>query len=94
MDKPDYQQKAREIIEQRLEKAANLSQSELYQLNLALPAEYKYRSIKEIQTIMVKGAFDALGFSVDLGLFDKNEATNFWQQLHSKFSRLWPEPPK
>jgi hypothetical protein len=84
-------QKARELIEGRLQRAANLGEAELYEMNLALPPDYKYLSIQEVQTVMVKGAFDALGFSVELGLFEKREATSFWQQLHSKYSTLWPD---
>lgn len=91
MEQANIKQKAREIIEARLEKAANLSDLDLYQMNLSLPPDFKYRSIREVQTVMVKGAFDALGFSVELGLFEKREATDYWQQLHSKYSRLWPE---
>ncbi len=87
----EFKQKACEIIEGRLEKASNLGDLDLYQMNLTLPEEFKYRSIKEVQTIMVKGAFDALAFSVDLGLFDKNEATGYWQKLHSRFKKLWPD---
>ncbi len=87
----DFKQKAREIVEVRLEKAASLSDLDLYQMNLSLPPDYKYQSIREVQTIMVKGAFDALGFSVELGLFDKLEATEYWRQLHSKYRNLWPD---
>jgi len=90
MSQENLKQKAQEIIEGRLERAANLADIDLYQMNLSLPSDYKYQSIREIQTIMVKGAFDALGFSVELGLFDKLEATDYWQQLHSKYGKLWP----
>lgn len=87
----DLRQKAREMVEGRLAKAANLTEADLFQMNLTLPPDYKYQSIREIQTVMVKGAFDALGFSVELGLLDKQEATAFWQQLHSQYRSLWPE---
>ena len=94
MNEQDFRQKAREIIEARLSKAAGLSDIDLYQMNLSLPPDYKYQSIREVQTVMVKGALDALGFSVELGLFDKQEATAYWQQLHSKYSKLWPDAPQ
>ncbi len=90
METQDYKQKAREIVENRLKKAESMTEADLYQMNLQLPPEHKYRSIREVQTIMVKGAFDALGFSVELGLLDKREATDYWQELHSKYRQLWP----
>jgi uncharacterized protein YlaN (UPF0358 family) len=90
MSREEFKQKAIEIIEGRFERAANLDETDLYQLNLPLPTDMKYQSISEVQRVMVKGAFDVLGFSVELGLFDKQEATAYWQQLHSRYSKLWP----
>jgi hypothetical protein len=87
----DLSLKARQIIHSRLERAARLTEADLFLMNLNLPSEFKYRSVKEVQTIMVKGAFDALAFSVDLGLFTKAEATDYWQELHGQFSQLWPD---
>jgi uncharacterized protein YlaN (UPF0358 family) len=93
MENEDYRAKARELITARLERAAHLIEADLFTMNLNLPADYKYRSIREVQTVMVKGAFDALAFSVELGLFTKQEATGFWQELHRQFGQLWPEGP-
>lgn len=87
----DYSDKARRLIVARLDRAARLTEADLFTMNLNLPADYKYRSVREVQTIMVKGAFDALAFAVELGLFTKQEATNFWQELHTQFGQLWPD---
>jgi hypothetical protein len=91
MEIEDYSVKARHLITARLDRAARLTEADLFTMNLNLPPDYKYRSIKEVQTIMVKGAFDALAFSVELGLFTKQDATAFWQELHRQFGQLWPE---
>jgi uncharacterized protein YlaN (UPF0358 family) len=91
MDETDYSAKARNLITARLDRAARLTEADLFTMNLNLPPAYKYQSIREVQTIMVKGAFDALSFSVELGLFTKPEATAFWQELHRRFGQLWPE---
>ncbi|MDB5079555.1 MAG: hypothetical protein JWP00_1479 [Chloroflexi bacterium] len=82
--------KARKIITGRLERAARLKEADLFLMNLSLPQEFKYRSVSEVQTVMVKGAFDALAFSVELGLFTKQEATEYWKELHDQFSQIWP----
>jgi uncharacterized protein YlaN (UPF0358 family) len=84
-----YRQQAKTIVRERLERANNFSEQDLYQSNLSLPPEFKYQSIREMQTVLVKGAFDALGFSVELGLLDKKEATDYWQLLHKEFAHLW-----
>ena len=90
MDHSELSIKARELIAARLERAAGLLDSDLFVLNLNLPDAYKYGSIQEVQTVMVKGAFDALAFTVELGLMTKPEATDYWQELHGRYSRLWP----
>lgn len=91
MENEDYSAKARNLITARLDRATQLIEGDLFTMNLNLPADYKYRSIREVQTIMVKGAFDALAFAVELGLFTKQDATAFWQELHQQFGKLWPE---
>ena len=91
MNEIELSLKARQLIMARLERADKLLESDLFVMNLNLPADYKYRSIREVQTVMVKGAFDALAFTVELGLLTKQEATDYWQELHGRFSRLWPE---
>ncbi len=93
MSEAELRQKAVAIIENRLTRAAALSEADLFQLNLNLPPDYKYQSIREVQTVMVKGAFDALGFTVELGLMTKQEATDYWKQLHDRFGQLWPGSP-
>lgn len=93
METENYSAKARQIVTARLERADRLTEADLFTMNLNLPPAYKYRSIREVQTVMVKGAFDALAFSVELGLFTKAEATEFWQELHRRFGQLWPEGP-
>lgn len=84
-----YRHQAKKIVRERLERANNFNDQELYQANLSLPQEFKYQSIREMQTVLVKGAFDALGFSVELGLLDKSEATDHWQALSQEFGHLW-----
>jgi uncharacterized protein YlaN (UPF0358 family) len=84
-----YHNLAKKIVRERLERANKFDEQELYQANLALPQEFKYQSIREMQTVLVKGAFDALGFSVELGLLDKKEATDYWQALSQEFGHLW-----
>jgi hypothetical protein len=84
-----YRAQVKKIVRERLERAASFSEQDLYQTNLALPPEFKYQSIREMQTVLLKGAFDALGFSVELGLLDKSEATNYWETLHKEFPQLW-----
>jgi hypothetical protein len=91
MEIEDLSLKARKIITSRMDRAARLNDADLFAMNLNLPSDYKYRSIREVQTVMVKGAFDALAFSVELGLFTKQEATDYWKELHQQFSQLWPE---
>jgi hypothetical protein len=86
----NLKQKAQELIEEKLRRAAEITYSDLMSINMNLPTEYQYNSIREIQTVMVKGAFDALGFSVELELFTNDEATDFWKVLHERYSQLWP----
>jgi hypothetical protein len=91
MNEENLKEKAKYIIEDRLEHASRVTYAEMVSMNLNLPPEYQYRSVREIQTIMVKGAFDALGFSVELGLFGKDEAADFWNDLRERYKQLWPE---
>ncbi len=88
----ELSQKARDLIAARLERAVKLNDADLFAMNLNLPLQYKYGTIREVQTVMVKGAFDALAFTVELGLLQKEEATGYWKELHQQFSSLWPEP--
>lgn len=85
--------KARELIAGRLERAANLTDADLFAMNLKLPPQLKYQSVREVQTIMVKGAFDALAFTTELGLLNQQEATDYWKELHRRYSQLWPTDP-
>ncbi len=91
METQDLSLKARRIITGRLDRAAGLKEADLFVMNLNLPSDFKYHSIREVQTVMVKGAFDAVAFSVELGLFTKQEATDYWKELHQQFGQLWPE---
>lgn len=91
METENYAAKARQVIFDRLDRANRLQEADLFVMNLNLPPDYKYRSIREVQTVMVKGAYDALAFSVELGLFTKQDATDYWKELHQQFGKLWPE---
>jgi uncharacterized protein YlaN (UPF0358 family) len=91
MTQEEIKTKALEIIEGRLEKANNLTDRDLFSMNLTLPPQYKYQTIREVQVVMVKGAFDALGFTVELGLLDNQAAADYWKELHRRYSKLWPE---
>ncbi len=91
MTHQELSQKARQLIADRLQRASLLQEADLFTLNLNLPDDFKYHSIREVQTVMVKGAYDALAFSVELGLLIQPEATAYWQELHSRFSQLWPD---
>ncbi len=91
MSEESLETKARELIAGRLERAAKLNEADLFAMNLNLPQAYKYQNLREVQTVMVKGAFDALSFSVELGLFSKQEATDYWKELHTRFGQLWPD---
>jgi uncharacterized protein YlaN (UPF0358 family) len=84
--------KALEIINGRLEKAANMTEADLFEKNLRLPADMKYGSVREIQTVLLKGAFDALAFTVELGLISQEEATGHWRDWHRKYPQLWNNP--
>lgn len=90
METDYYVAKARQVIFDRLDRANRLQDADLFVMNLNLPPDYKYRSIREVQTVMVKGAYDALAFSVELGLFTKQDATDYWKELHQQFGKLWP----
>ncbi len=83
--------KAKNLIEGKLKKAAEMTHAELVSMNLNLPPAYQYQSIREVQIILVKGANDALGFTVELGLLNNEEAADFWKELHNRYRQLWPE---
>lgn len=91
MTQDEITTKAKRLIEQRLEKAAQMTEAELFEKNLRLPPQYKYGSVREMQTVMVKGAFDALAFTVELGLLTEKAATDYWKELHARYAQLWPQ---
>lgn len=91
MTQEEITAKAKELIERRLEKAAQMTEADLFEKNLRLPAQYKYGSVREMQTVLVKGAFDALAFTVELGLLTEKAATDYWKELHAKYGQLWPQ---